>query len=125
MPNGARREYLDMEHGDARTRLHELAANAGVELSRISVSVVHGDAWRSILEQEKLLQADLVVAGKQGRSTMADFLLGSVTRRLMAHSSCDVLVVPRAAAVPGLAPGLRLNRAAQPHLKRSAAAIRR
>ncbi|HEX6705801.1 MAG TPA: universal stress protein [Albitalea sp.] len=38
-----------------------------------------------------------MVIGKQGASAMADFLLGSVTRRLLARSTCDVMVVPRAA----------------------------
>jgi hypothetical protein len=44
------------------------------------------------------MRADIIVAGKQGRSTMADFLLGSVTRRMLAQAACDVLILPRAAA---------------------------
>jgi nucleotide-binding universal stress UspA family protein len=40
------------------------------------------------------LDADLIVAGKQGRSTLGEFLLGSVSRRILAECRCDMLIVP-------------------------------
>jgi nucleotide-binding universal stress UspA family protein len=90
----------EAEDADARARLHALAQQAGLEPDRVDISVDTGGgpAWRSALDQEQRLQADLIVAGKQGRSTLADFLLGSVARRLLAHARCDVLVLPRASA---------------------------
>lgn len=39
-------------------------------------------------------RADLIVAGKQGRSTIARFLLGSVSRQLLVESDCDALNAP-------------------------------
>jgi nucleotide-binding universal stress UspA family protein len=102
---GAVQEFDD---GAMRARMQTMAEVAGLDLRRVSTGLGRGDAWRSTLDQEKLLRSDVIVAGKQGRSTMADFLLGSVTRRLMAHSTCDLLIVPRAAAEvrrPSLAKG--------------------
>nr|HET7857592.1 universal stress protein [Caldimonas sp.] len=40
----------------------------------------------------------LVVVRKEARSSMASFLLGTPAQRLVAHASCDVLVLPKAAA---------------------------
>lgn len=53
----------------------------------------HGNATRMILDQERALQADLIVIGKHGRSAIEEFLLGSVTRHVLSSSKCDVLVV--------------------------------
>jgi len=50
---------------------------------------------RSILLQARKLGADLIVAGKQGRSTVGGFLLGSVSSRILAEFNRDVLIVPR------------------------------
>ena len=39
--------------------------------------------------------AELIVAGKQGRSTLGRFLLGSVSSRILSGANCDMLIVPR------------------------------
>ena len=95
VPGPVIREYREMKQGEARARIHELITKVGVEARRVFACVAQGDARRLILDHEKLLQADLIVAGKQGRSAMADFLLGSVASRLLADSNCDVLIIPR------------------------------
>jgi len=38
-------------------------------------------------------QADLIVMGAKGLGAIARFLLGSVSTRVVQHSSCSVLVV--------------------------------
>jgi len=54
-------------------------------------------AWECALTHADCVGADLIVVGKQGESVMAEFLLGSSTRRLLAMAKCDLLVMPRAA----------------------------
>lgn len=46
---------------------------------------------------------DLLVLGSRGYGPAGSVLLGSVSRRVVAHARCPVLVVPRAAAAPQVA----------------------
>jgi nucleotide-binding universal stress UspA family protein len=46
-----------------------------------------------LLEQASALEADLLVICKHARPTAEQFLLGSVTLRVLEDSLCDVLVV--------------------------------
>jgi nucleotide-binding universal stress UspA family protein len=59
-----------------------------------SALILHGGAVVRILEQEQEDDCDLIVVGKRSESRVADFFLGSVTRRVLAESQADVLVVP-------------------------------
>lgn len=58
--------------------------------------VAFGTAAQGILAGETGHRADLIVIGKRRRGLLADFLLGSVTRQVLAKSEADVLVVPLA-----------------------------
>jgi len=58
------------------------------------ISVRQGDARLEVLAAADEDGADLIVVGKQGRSLLADTLIGSVTSWLLREASCDVLVVP-------------------------------
>ena len=78
-------------------RMQGIAAKAGVESSRLSTAVRRGPALACTLDQVDKLGADLIVVGKHGASAMAEFLLGSLTSRLLAESKCDLMVLPRAA----------------------------
>ena len=74
---------------EARELLQRAQAPAGAR-----VSVRQGDARFELLSAAKEHRADLLVVGKQGRSFLADTLLGSVSSWLLAEAPCDVLVVP-------------------------------
>ncbi|HXY21880.1 MAG TPA: universal stress protein, partial [Burkholderiaceae bacterium] len=52
-----------------------------------------GHAGRVLLERAKAAHADLIVVGKSDAGP-ADAFFGSVAKRVMSNSSCDVLVVP-------------------------------
>jgi nucleotide-binding universal stress UspA family protein len=65
----------------------------GLENRTALPAVMRGDPARVILDQETARDADLIVIGKQGHSALEEFLLGSVTRHVLADSKCDVMVV--------------------------------
>jgi nucleotide-binding universal stress UspA family protein len=58
--------------------------------------VERGDAARLIVDHQRSLGADLVVVGKRRRPAAEALVLGSVTRRVLAASSSDVLVLQSA-----------------------------
>ncbi|HXG77678.1 MAG TPA: universal stress protein [Gaiellaceae bacterium] len=57
----------------------------------LEARLVEGDAAR-VLEEESDA-ADLVVIGSRGRSALASVLLGSVSRHVVDHARCPVVVV--------------------------------
>ncbi len=87
-------------------QLHELAANAGLSTADYTVLVLQGDATRQILVQEEQHDCDLIVMGKHGIHVTEELLLGSVTKRVLAESASDVLVVvdQRSAEIQPISP---------------------
>ncbi|HEU4654293.1 MAG TPA: universal stress protein [Steroidobacteraceae bacterium] len=57
-------------------------------------SVRSGDARVLIPEYASATGCTLIVMGKQGRSWLSEHVLGSVTRHIIEHATCDVAVVP-------------------------------
>jgi len=87
------RKYGEEERQEAVKKATDLIHAAMDGTHRISFAVEQGDASRVILAKEEELSTDLIVIGKHGRSMVEEWLLGSVTRHVLAGSKCDVLVV--------------------------------
>lgn len=65
----------------------------------MSYAVERGNVSRVVFAHEEQLSSNLIVIGKQGRSMVEDWLLGGITRHVLAGSKCDVLVVHERAKV--------------------------
>lgn len=76
----------------ANQRLHEMAASADLRPGQWQACLVFSDPSLAIIEQEQECDCDLIVIGKHGHSAVEDFLLGSVTKHVLAESVGDVLV---------------------------------
>ncbi|MBU4097270.1 MAG: universal stress protein, partial [Gammaproteobacteria bacterium] len=77
---------------EAQQQLHVLADTVGGP-SKVSMLALHGNPAQRIIEQEQVHGSDLIVMGKQGKDMIEEFLLGSVTKHVLAESQCDVLVM--------------------------------
>lgn len=77
--------------------------------SQMDFAVGRGHPVWSTMTHAQGLDADLIVTGKQGRSTLGEFLLGSVSRRILAECRCDILIVPgtREESIPTAVAGKR------------------
>lgn len=84
--------YRQVAYQEAQSRLHALAAQAALPAAGSRCLVVHGNASQSIIEQEQEQDCDLIVMGKHGATVVEQFLLGSVTRHVLAEAQGDVLV---------------------------------
>lgn len=93
VPAGDLPGQLDAESDAARVTLDEavgevLGAEPGIEVER---KLVEGDAGEALVAESG--GAELVVVGSHGRSGFRAALLGSVSRYVVDHSSCPVVVV--------------------------------
>lgn len=69
------------------------AVRAGLSMPKPGkIRIVRGDAAAVLVRLARSGRIDLVALGAQGRSAVSDMVLGSVARRVLAASSCDVLL---------------------------------
>lgn len=78
----------------ALEQMNRLVAEAGLPEDRVQRVLVHGEPTRAILEAEREHGCDLVVLGRQGKSLIEEWLVGSVARHVLGFSTGDVLIVP-------------------------------
>ena len=57
------------------------------------------NAYLAIAEEATKLKADLIIMGRRGRTGLKRLLVGSVAKRTIGHAPCNVLVIPRNAAL--------------------------
>lgn len=88
-----------------RADLKELVKSKGEELLRsvaaaaseapyeIETEWLQGDPASSILDAAVRYEAQMIVLGSRGMKAMKRFLLGSVSQKVLVHSTCSVLIV--------------------------------
>jgi nucleotide-binding universal stress UspA family protein len=84
--------------GEARRDLIRFLEAAALPFDGIVPRVRIGDAAKEVVAEVADWNADLVVVGTRGRSSVSRFLLGSVAGSILRSAFCDVLVVPPTAA---------------------------
>lgn len=89
--------YRSREALRVEDELHRMVSRVGDPRRQIRASLSHGEILRAVRERQRETDADLLVVVRDEPSPWRDFLLGSLTRRLIAGVDCDVLVLPRAA----------------------------
>jgi len=57
------------------------------------IIIERGNPVKEILKQSKERNCDLIVMGSRGHSTLADVMMGSITKRVLRRSDVPVLVV--------------------------------
>jgi nucleotide-binding universal stress UspA family protein len=98
---------LDLE-AEARTRLHAMVTGHGE--GGIEVVTTTMGAADAIVSYAADQQIDLIVMGTHGRGAVAQYLLGSVTDRVIRSAPCPVLTVRHNAHEAQLAAAKTLNR---------------
>lgn len=86
------RQQLAQVPLQARQKMDELLRS--LDDANIQPLIEQADPRNSIVSQAQDQECQLIVVAKQGRSWLSDLVIGSVTRRVLEHAACDVLVVP-------------------------------
>jgi nucleotide-binding universal stress UspA family protein len=77
--------------GEVFAGVHAIADKEGIQ---ISTALVQGEPFQQISAIAEEEECDLIVMGRQGISHFERELMGSVTARVIGHTSKNVLVVP-------------------------------
>ncbi len=89
--------YRRQVNANAEERLVRLADSLDTRRNRVMFFVGYGDTALQTSIQQKAVSADLIVVGRQRQSCLLEMFFGSVSRRLVRISGCDILIVPQRA----------------------------
>ena len=82
----------------AREHLAAVQKSAKSESVECDCIVREGEEpYRSVCDEAAKSKCSMIVMGRRGRTGLKKLMMGSVTARVIGHSPCSVLVVPRAA----------------------------
>ena len=87
------RDIQNQARASAETYVSQLANNLKNQGVTVRTVVVSGNASQEILDHASKNQIDLVIMSTHGRSGVSRWVLGSVTDRVLRHSTVPVLAV--------------------------------
>ena len=90
-------DYLADTEGEALERLRAKANELAEHGLEVEVLAKEGYPPDVIVGEANAANVDLIAMGTQGRSAIANLLLGSTAERVVQHAGCPVLTVPRPA----------------------------
>lgn len=64
-----------------------------VDFSNIHIEVRSGSITKEVLNYADEIQADLIIVGSRGLSSIGEFVLGSVSHNVVQHAKIPVLVI--------------------------------
>jgi nucleotide-binding universal stress UspA family protein len=87
-------DFDEQQRQSAEEAMATIANESGLEAARFSTVVRQGGIYHEVLEEAKLLPADLIVMSSH-RPAMKTYFLGSNAGHVVRYAKCSVLVVRR------------------------------
>jgi nucleotide-binding universal stress UspA family protein len=91
------RDQVAAEYRQERQQLQACAERLRPRAREVSALVVQGAIAETILAEATRIDARLIVMGSHGYGTLADLIVGGVSKVVLRKARCPVLVIP-----PGL-----------------------
>jgi len=93
-------QIIEKEEKGTRDRLENVKAMAAKEGVECEIIARHAESpFQAIIEEAEKNRINMIVMGRHGRTGLRRLLMGSVTAKVIGHSPCNVLVVPKAAEI--------------------------
>lgn len=92
-PETVRHDVAAKMRGNHR-RLQDLKRAPWHAPDDVAALLIQGPTVEKILEEQRRLEADLIVLGSHGHGALFDLLVGSVAEGVLRRAPCPVLVVP-------------------------------
>jgi len=86
-------KFYSKRKASGQTLLNEAFQELSNSSCKVREKLEEGPEAESILNIAKNCQADLIIIGTRGHGTLKGLLVGSVSRKVIHHSSCPVMVV--------------------------------
>ena len=91
--------FLESVENDVRQYAEQLLDRVKSEIQKkipahqITTEVIAGPPAEVIIDEAKIVNADLIVVGSHGRSGFTRFFLGSVSGAVASHAPCNIMIV--------------------------------
>jgi uncharacterized protein len=93
-------QLVEKEEKEAREHLESVKERASQKGVECEIIARHGEeTYKCIVEEAEKNKVDMIVMGRRGRTGIKRLMLGSVTAKVIGHTSSNVLVVPREAVI--------------------------
>jgi len=93
-------KFVEKMELDAREHLERVKKDAAKENVELEVIVRRTDEpYKAIVEEAEKRGTDVIVMGRRGRTGLKKILMGSVTTKVIGHSPCNILIVPKDAGI--------------------------
>jgi len=93
-------QLIEKEEKATRERLEKIKSMAAKEGVECEIIARHTESpFQAIIEEAEKNQVDMIIMGRRGRTGLRRLLMGSVTAKVIGHSPCNVLVIPRLAEI--------------------------
>ena len=93
-------QLVEKAEKEAREHLESVKERASKEGVECEIIACHGEEpYKYIVEEAEKNKINMIVMGRRGRTGIKRLMLGSVTAKVIGHTSSNVLVVPREAGI--------------------------
>ena len=93
-------QLIEKAEKETRQHLESVKNRAAKEGVDCEITARQGeDPYKYIVDEAAKHQVSMIIMGRRGRKGLKRLMMGSVTAKVIGHSPCNVLVVPRAAHI--------------------------
>ncbi|MGK7940733.1 MAG: universal stress protein [Crocosphaera sp.] len=88
------RDYQAQTFHSEHSQIQAIAAQLRKEGIETTALLIQGPTVETLLKEAKKLEVDMIIMGAHRRNAIAELFMGSVSKGVVSHSPCPVVIVP-------------------------------